>query len=189
MNPELMEVRKQMLQLAMKARDLQQAQTPEPITTDYRLETANGSVTLSELMGDRDELIVIHNMGKGCSYCTLWADGFNGFRKPLEDRAAFVVVSPDDTTTQAEFAASRGWNFRMASDQDKSFTKDMGYLDDDGNWHPGVSGFARQPDGSIARTGRDYLGPFDTYCSVWHLFGLLPEQEWHPKMDYDVQPA
>ena len=189
MNADLMEIRKQMLQLAMKAREVQQAQAPEPLTADYVFETAEGSATLSELMGERDELIVIHNMGKGCSYCTLWADGFSGLRKPLEDRAAFVVVSPDDPATQAEFAASRGWDFRMASDRDKAFTKDMGYLDDEGYWHPGVSGFARQADGSITRTGRDFLGPFDPYCSVWHLFGLLPEKEWHPSFDYDTQPA
>ncbi len=189
MNPELMEVRKQMMELAVKAKELQQAQAPEPVSSDYAFNTGDGEVSLADLMGESDELIVIHNMGKSCSYCTLWADGFNGLRKPLEDRASFVVVSPDDVATQADFAASRGWEFRMASDPTGAFTKDMGYRDDSGNVHPGVSAFARQADGSIARTGRDYLGPYDTYCSAWHLFGLLPDKEWHPSIDYDLQPA
>ena len=39
-------------------------------------------------------------MGRGCSYCTLWADGFNGLRHHFEDRAAFVVVSPDTPEQQ-----------------------------------------------------------------------------------------
>ena len=51
---------------------------------------------LSDLFGDHDELIFIHNMGKRCPYCTLWADGFNSLLHHLENRAAFVVASPDD---------------------------------------------------------------------------------------------
>src|SRR5215204_1578561 len=45
---------------------------------DYALLDPDGSpTTLSALFGDGDDLIVIHNMGRGCVYCTLWADGFS----------------------------------------------------------------------------------------------------------------
>ena len=64
--------------------------------------------------------------GRGCVYCTMWADGFNGVVPHLEDRAAFVVVSPDEPHVQAEFAASRGWRFRMVAAR-SDFTGDMGY--------------------------------------------------------------
>ena len=46
--------------------------------------------TLSSLFGDRGGLIVVHNMGRDCSYCTMWADGFTGLLPHLESRAAFV---------------------------------------------------------------------------------------------------
>src|SRR4051812_40588375 len=75
---------------------LRRAETPKPIS-DYELIAWDGKrVKLSELFGGKDELILVHNMGKGCSYCTLWADSFIGITKHLEDRAAFVLTSPDD---------------------------------------------------------------------------------------------
>ena len=44
---------------------------------DYTLRDRDGKdVKLSEMFGEKDHLILIHNMGKGCPYCTMWADGF-----------------------------------------------------------------------------------------------------------------
>jgi predicted dithiol-disulfide oxidoreductase (DUF899 family) len=46
---------------------------------DYEpLGWGNKKVRLSSLFGKKDELILIDNMGQGCPYCTMWADGFNG---------------------------------------------------------------------------------------------------------------
>ena len=87
----------------------------EPVN-DYALKDWNGNeVLLSSLFDERDELMIIHNMGKRCVYCTLWADGFNGSVLPLNDRMPFVVTSPDAPEIQKEFAESRGWNFKMHS--------------------------------------------------------------------------
>ncbi len=48
------------------------------VVEDYKLYgPGNKSVKLSQLFGDKEDLIVIHNMGTDCSYCTMWADGFN----------------------------------------------------------------------------------------------------------------
>ena len=73
------------------------------------------------------DLFVIHNMGRSCPNCTLWADGFNGIYPHIADRAAFVVASPDPPDVQQSFAASRGWRFPMVSHQGSSFAADMGY--------------------------------------------------------------
>ena len=75
----------------------------------------NKTVKLSSLFGNKGDLILIHNMGKNCPMCTMWADGFNGVLQHLEDKAAFVVVSPDGPRTQKNFAKSRGWKFKMLS--------------------------------------------------------------------------
>ena len=91
---QLNDYRQQIAGIKKQIRALQAEVEPEKVA-DYRFSTPDGTVMLSELFGDKQELFVIHNMGKSCSYCTLWADGFNGVQQHLRDRAAFVVSSPD----------------------------------------------------------------------------------------------
>lgn len=154
---------------------------------DYMLLGEAGQrVTLSALFGAKDELVLIHNMGRRCPYCTLWADGFNGVVQHLEDRASFVVVSPDPPEEQAEFAASRGWTFRMVSAHGTSFAKDLGFQTKDGGYKPGASSFQKRREGTIVRTSKTRFGPGDDFCAVWHLFDLLPRgrADWQPKLKY-----
>jgi predicted dithiol-disulfide oxidoreductase (DUF899 family) len=172
--------------LATKIDELRR-QRPQESVENYTLHRSTGEeVTLSDLFGDKKDLLVIHNMGTGCVSCTLWADGFNGLTAHLENRSAFVVVSPNPPEVQSRFATERGWTFKMASAQGSSFTKDMGFEPEPGDVWPGVSAFRKLDDGSIVRTGRDYLGPGDAYCSVWHLFGLLADgvNDWEPEYNY-----
>jgi len=157
----------------------------EPVN-DYTFKDWDGNeVTLSSLFGSSDELMVIHNMGKRCVYCTLWADGLNGFAGHLNSRAPFVVVSPDAPEVQQEFAESRGWQFKMVSGKESPFTHDMGFEPEPGTYWPGVSTFVKK-DGKIYRKAHDIFGPGDSYCSVWHLFDLLPNKiKWEPKYSYN----
>ena len=161
----------------------------EPVE-DFVLEGRNGQpAPLSSFFGDHKDLVVIHNMGSGCPYCTLWADGFNGVIQHLENRAGFVVVSPDPPDVQASFAAKRGWQFHMASNADSGFTQAMGYsMDYQGRtyYKPGCSTFRLQDDGSIVRVAHVQFGPGDPYCAPWHIFALLAEGSghWEPKFDY-----
>lgn len=175
--------RQQIGELRKKMRDLRQTRESQEVE-DYTLASAEGEVRLSALFGDKDHLFVIHNMGAGCPYCTLWADGFNGILPHLEDRAAFVVCTPDAPEQQRKFAESRGWRFRMLSHQGTSFAEDMGYRGERG-WMPGVSVFAKQS-GRIVRVSDSSFGPGDDFCTLWHLFDLIPEGagEWQPKYKY-----
>jgi predicted dithiol-disulfide oxidoreductase (DUF899 family) len=160
---------------------------PKLEVKDYVLQSwDSGEVKLSELFEDNSELLLIHNMGKRCAYCTMWADGFNGVVDHLENRSAFVLVSPDPPDVQAEFATERGWSFEMVSCAGSTFAKDMGFQGDDGKYWPGVSTFQKSPDGKIYRIAKAYFGPGDDFCSVWHLFDLLPRgaNEWEPKFSY-----
>ncbi len=143
-------------------------------------------VKLSELFGDKDDLILIHNMGKGCPYCTLWADGFNGFHQHLENRAAFALVSHDAPDILREFASGRGWMFRTLSNNGGTFTSDMGFESDQGKPQPGMSTFHRSADGKIFRVAHSYFGPGDDFCSLWHMFDLLDggAGDWQPKFKY-----
>ena len=187
---KLDDYRARIAELRNDMRELQANIEPQQVS-DYEFSTPDGAVTLSALFGAHDSLIVIHNMGARCRYCTLWADGFNGLVDHLENRSAFVVSSPDTPDAQQKFAETRGWRFRMVSHQDSSFAEDMGYRDNstetaDDPWKPGVSVFKKTGDG-IVRVSDTYLGPGDAFCVAWHLFDLLPESsaDWVPQYRYD----
>lgn len=151
---------------------------------DCEFETADGPKRLSELFAGREFLMAIHNMGRGCVYCTTWADGLNGLLPHLESRAAVVLVSPDPPATQREFADSRGWRFRRATDSG-AFARSLGFLGDHG-WMPGASVLQRKPDGTIMRTGFTFFGPMDDFCPVFPLFELFPggQGDWEPQYEY-----
>jgi predicted dithiol-disulfide oxidoreductase (DUF899 family) len=120
--------------------------------------------------------------------CSMWADGLNGLVAHLENRAAFVVSSPDTPQVQRDFAASRGWKFRMVSVAGTSLAADLGFLDAKGDPWPGMSVLRRGDDGRITRVGKTSFGPFDDFCPMFHVLGLFPEgqADWWPKLRYDA---
>lgn len=181
---QLKKLQEQVTELRKKITDVRKSQEPEKVK-DYELTSSNGEkVRLSTLFGDKKELFVVHNMGKKCAYCTLWADGFNGILGHLESRAAFVVSTPDSIETQREFAQSRGWKFRMVSTAGSSFPRDMGYENDKGV-RPGVSVFVKSGN-DILRASDAEFGPGDDYMPIWNMFDLLPAgaNGWGPKFNY-----
>lgn len=185
---ELQELIKELHAKRARYVELTRSGGPERVE-DHVLQGPDGDAPLSSFFGEHDDLIVIHNMGTSCPYCTLWADGLNGVLPHLENRAAFVLVSPDTPEQQRAFAESRGWGFRMASNADSGFTKAMGYSSEDGGktyMHPGYSTFRRNEDGTIDRIAHDMFGPGDHYCQVWHMFPLLADgtNDWQPKFTY-----
>src|SRR4051794_1135991 len=144
------DIQKQIQGLREELSAARRAAAPEPVA-DYGLTHPTGeAIQLSEFFGDKDDLIVIHNMGSGCAYCTLWADGFVSTLPHLQNRAGFVVVTPDSPTVQKAFAASRNWTFPMASAEGTTFFADLGFDGGDGNSpQPGFSALHRNADGSI----------------------------------------
>ena len=181
LSQEIYEKKKQLSEL--------RRQRPAELVEDYIFTTSQGEVKLSELFKDKQDLIVIHNMGKGCSYCTLWADGFESSLAHLQNRTEFVVSSPDAPSVQDEFAKSRNWTFPMVSTEKNSFIADMGYARDKHTMPqtmPGVSVFCKSDDGKIYRTNQDVFGPGDDFNAVWHFFDLLKDgaNNWQPKLSY-----
>jgi len=176
--------RREIAGLREKMRTLQSTIEPEEVK-DYEFATPKGPVKLSALFDGKRDLFVIHNMGKSCPSCTMWADGFNGLYAHIADRGAFVVSSPDAPDVQAAFAASRGWRFPMVSHQGTSFAKDMGYVSQAGGFLPGISVF-RHEGKRILRVADTQFDDGDDFCPVWHIFDLLPEgrEGWRPKFSY-----
>jgi predicted dithiol-disulfide oxidoreductase (DUF899 family) len=179
----------QIEELKKKLSEARRKVEPEKVR-DYDLKTADGKpIKLSVLFNGKPDLLVIHNMGKRCPYCTLWADGFNGFTDHLLSRAGFALASPDEPSVLKQFAASRGWRYPVVSTHGSTFTKDLGFEPEPRTYWPGVSAFHMDEDGTINRTGRASFGPGDDFCAVWHLFDLLENgaNGWEPKYTYRAE--
>lgn len=178
---EIQEKRKEIIAL--------QKELPLEEVKDYSLKDKEGkSIMLSELFGGSDELLVIHNMGKECVYCTMWADGFRGYSEIISDRMPFVLTSPNEPHVLKAFSEKRNWNFPCISFHGTDFGFDLGYEKRKGEhsaFHPGVSALIRK-DGKIYRTGQNSFGPGDDYNPVWHFFDLFPKgaDNWAPKYLY-----
>ena len=129
--------------------ELRKKVSPEKVMNYQFKDPKGNTVKLSEMFRDKDELIVIHNMGKSCPYCTLWADGFNGFYKHFENRAGFALTSPDSPEVLKEFSEGRNWKFKVYSTKENSFKKDLGFYTEKEKNIPGVSTFLKNEKGNI----------------------------------------
>ncbi|MBP1950866.1 DUF899 family protein [Virgibacillus litoralis] len=155
--------------------------------TNYELREADGKkVQLNKLFGDHKTLFVVQNMGKGCNYCTLWADEINGILHHMESVAPVVLASPDEPSVMAEFAKSRNWKFHLISTAGSEFKQSLDFEPKPGSPQPGVSILKMKDDGTIYQYSKANFGPGDDFCGMWSFLDLLPEEEadWHPKKKY-----
>jgi len=157
-------------------------------TADYTFSTLEGETTLSALFSGRDRLLAIHNMGQGCRYCTMWADGLNGVLPHLEDAMAVVLLSKDPPETQRRLARDRGWRFRMASHGGGPYMAEQCKTAEHDNC-PGAAVYEKSGD-RMFRRGRAAFGPGDLYSPVWHLLALggVGSEEWTPQFHYWRRP-
>ena len=155
---------------------------------DYPLWTLAGEVRLSSLFAGADRLLAIHNMGQGCRYCTLWADGFNAFLPHLESAMAVALLSRDDPETQRRFANSRGWRFRLASHRGGDYIREQSAALGHDNM-PGAVLYEKN-DGRILRKNAVVFGPGDMFCSAWNLLAMagLGVEDWTPQFSYWRRP-
>ena len=161
-------------------------QTLPPIKIkNYELKQLDGTHTdLKHLFKDKTEMIIIHNMGKEFSYCTLWADGLRGLTHYINDRCAFILEMDKDIKEIAEFKEKRGWNFNVVSSQGSTLKKDLGFeYENNGkvDYLPGFSTLFLDGDVIFCHTS-SFFGPMDEYCSVWPLFDRLKKgiNDWSP---------
>lgn len=183
MSDEIAKLEKQLYELTTKLNELRKTNSGDEVR-NYTFATSDGEVTLLDMFGDKDRLLVIHNMGQGCRYCTLWADGFNGFLPHLESAMSVVLVSKDSPEVQRTFANSRNWRFRLASHGGGDYIQEQTVMEGERNT-PGAVVYERE--GSrIRRKNAAVFGPGDLYCSIWNLLGMagLGEGDWTPQYRY-----
>ena len=183
----IVELERQIGELMAELNALQKENPATPVP-NYTFKTMAGETTLLDLFGDSERLLAIHNMGQGCRYCTLWADGFNGLLPHLENALAVVLLSKDPPETQRRFANARGWRFQLASHGGGGYIREQSVMEGHDNY-PGAVVYQRDGD-TILRKNACVFGPGDIYCSMWTLLGLagLDEEDWTPQFTYWRRP-
>lgn len=172
------------------------------VTKDYRFTAEDGrSVTLAELFGDKDTLIIYSYMfgpqrEQPCPMCTSLMAGWECKVSDIEQQVALAIVAraPIERLTAAKKA--RGWkNLRLYSDGDGDFTRDyVSATDED---MPAYNVFTRR-DGTIrhfwaeemamdmADPGQDPRGA-PGLDPLWNLLDTTPggrDPKWYPKLSY-----
>ena len=184
---DISKLEQQIFELTTKLNELRKSNGGDEVR-NYAFATINGDTDLLSMFGDKKQLLLIHNMGQGCRYCTLWADGFNGFLKHLESVMSVVLVSKDSPELQRQFANSREWRFRLASHGGGEYIREQTLMEGTENM-PGAVVYDRDGD-KITRKNTCVFGPGDIYCSMWSLLGLagLSESDWTPQYAYWKRP-
>ena len=182
---EIAELEEKLIEDSKRLAEMKRSLPPVQIE-DFSLKRTDDNVSLTDLFAGMCDLVVIHNMGRNCRYCTMWADGLNGLRHHLQSRAGLVLVSPDAPDVLEEFAAGRGWEFPIASAHGTGFNAAVG-MEKQGGALPGVPTFHRGPEGEILKVATEHFGPFDLYCGVWHIFARLQNgvDRWEPQYSYE----
>ena len=184
----VMELETKIGKLTAELAELRRMTAGTPVA-NYAFTTQSGDATLLDFFGEHETLLAVHNMGQGCRYCTLWADGFNGLLPHLESAMAVVLVSKDAPDVQRRFANARGWRFRLASHGGGDYIREQGVLPGEDNY-PGAVVYRRDGD-SILRVNACVFGPGDLYCPMWNLLALagIGVADWTPQFNYWKRPA
>lgn len=173
----------EIMEKAQELAALRQAEAAAEVQ-DHVFDSLDGQVSLTDLFAGRDKLLMIHNMGQGCRYCTLWADGINGIIDHLEDAMAVVLVSKDPPETQRRMAMNRGWKFRTVSHGGGAYMAEHCAMGEYSNY-PGAATYELR-DGKAFKTGRTSFGPGDLYSPMWHFLALagIANNDWTPQFRY-----
>jgi predicted dithiol-disulfide oxidoreductase (DUF899 family) len=162
----------------------------------YTFDGPDGPVTLADLFGVADQLVVMHFMygpdwDDGCPSCSFWADTYDGTMAHLAARnTAYVVVSNAPLTELAAYQQRMGWSFPWYSCGGTTFGADFGVNPPAGSepgteWlyngrpivadeMPGISVFGRDDSGRIGLTYQTFARGLDPLNSTYAILDLTP---------------
>lgn len=108
------------------------------IEKDYSFEGPEGQISLRELFGEKQQLIVQHFMfdpewEQGCSGCTYFVDGLSANHLPFwqSKDTAFVIVSRAPLAKLEAWKAQKGWDVPWVSSYGSDFNYDFNATHDE----------------------------------------------------------
>lgn len=176
------------LAIANRLEKLRCENTAVPIR-NYTFETLAGPTDLLTLFADKEKLLMIHNMGDACRWCTSWADGLNAALPHLENSFSVVLVSKNQPLTQRRFALERGWKFRMVSHGGGEYAVEQTVTPGEPDM-PGIVCYVRNED-MIFRKNASEFGPGDFFNPLFHVVTLagVGLEEFTPQFSYWKRPG
>ena len=181
------------------------------VDKDYRFLTSDGEKSLSDLFGDKSQLIVVHFMmgpdwEEGCPSCSFWADGYSGLETHLSNRdATFVAVANTSLEKIDAYRTRMGWSFDWASALGSDFNQDfcVSFTPEaleagttEYNYRPakfpsteapGISVFHKPDPDTIVHTYSTYSRGLDMLNTAYHLMDLLPKGRDEDSLDWPMQ--
>ena len=170
------------------------------VRRDYRFIGEHGPVTLAELFGDKDTLVIYSYMfgpqrAAPCPMCTSLISSWDGKVPDIEQRIGLAIVARSPIERLLEFKKARGWTqLKLYSDSEGDYTRD--YISAEDGDVPGHTVFTRR-DGTIrhfwseemggetADPGQDSRAAPDP-DPLWRLLDTTPEGRgnFYPKLSY-----
>jgi predicted dithiol-disulfide oxidoreductase (DUF899 family) len=165
----------------------------------YQFDDIDGSVSLSDLFQQRNQLVVYHFMfhpdwEEGCPSCSFWADTFDRIINHLNQRdVSMVAVSRAPIEKIEAFRQRMGWSFRWLSSNGNDFNQDfhvsftpeqidsgdMTYNYKKGNFSgpeaPGVSVFFKDDKSVVYHTYSTYARGLDKLNAAYHYLDIVPK--------------
>lgn len=173
------------------------------VTREYRFVGERGPVTLPDLFGNKDTLIVYNYMfgperENPCPSCSSFMATWESKMADLDQLVSFVMVARSPIERLIAAKRARGWTrLRIFSDLAGDFTRDYVSAEDDDV--PGYTVFTRRDGvirhfwsgemgGDMADPGQDPRGAPDP-DPLWLLLDTTPEgrgTDWYPKLSYPL---
>jgi predicted dithiol-disulfide oxidoreductase (DUF899 family) len=167
----------------------------------YEFEGENGKVTLADLFGDKQTLVIYSYMfgpqrEKPCPMCTSFMSTWEAKLPDVEQRVAFAFTARSPIARLIAAKKQRGWTrHKVFSDNSGDYTRD--YVSPEDADVPAYNVFTRR-DGKIrhfwagemaavtADPGQDPRGAPDM-DPLWTVLDTTPEgrgTDWYPKLNY-----
>jgi predicted dithiol-disulfide oxidoreductase (DUF899 family) len=171
------------------------------VTKRYTFQGEHGPVTLAELFGDKDTLILYSYMfgpkrEQPCPMCTSLMASWDHKVPDIEQRVALAMVARSPVERLMAARKARSWTrLKVYADVDGDFTRD--YVSPEDADVPAYNVFTRRDGkirhfwssemyGSAADPGQDPRGAPDL-DPLWTLLDTTPEgrgTDWYPKLEY-----
>jgi predicted dithiol-disulfide oxidoreductase (DUF899 family) len=194
----LLQKEKQYTHLRDELAQLRQQLPWVKVEKPYSFETPCGTHPLSDLFGDKSQLLVYHFMfgpdwEAGCPSCSMIGDALNGIAPHIAQRdVSLMLVSRAPLEKLQAFKARMGWNnLFWASSEKTDFNQDFsvsfdeaqmkpgakpynfGTIDFPKDEAPGLSAFARQGD-DVYHTYSTYGRGLEELLGVYSLLDMAP---------------
>ena len=171
------------------------------VPKDYVFDGYDGPISLADLFGDKDTLIVYSFMygpkrDEGCPMCTAQMSAWDGNAKHIEQRAAFAMIARSPINRILQWGEQRGWrNLKLYSDPSGEYTRQ--YVSAEDADMPAYNVFTRR-DGTIRHFWSGEGGPeiadpgedprdAPDMTPLWTILDTTPEgrgTDWYPSLDY-----